>query len=80
MGKASRRRLLGEDYIEDATARDGPSALDLKKDREQKNTLKSLKLDQKKFWENLGFTVDPDGTIRDPNHHLNKPQNPVQKT
>ena len=64
MGNASRRRILGENYQDEAKQRQAPSALELKRDRQMKNKITSMRLDKKKFWEDLGFSMGADGTLR----------------
>lgn len=60
MGKASRIKLLGEDYD---TPKEGPNALQLKKERQKHNKHVSDMISNKKFWEAKGLTVLPDGRL-----------------
>jgi hypothetical protein len=61
MGKKSRLRMLGETHDH---PREGKSVIQLKKERRISNEKLSLKLQDKHFWENLGFEMDKDGSLR----------------
>lgn len=60
MGKAARKRILGEGYDK---PKEGPNALQLKKERQKHNKKVDEMLSNKDFWKNLGIAVMPDGSL-----------------